>query len=637
MNGKSTKIHELTSRIPGSCKLALVSVAATALTTTALAVPATALAEEATEAPKPTDAKETTSDTKQPATTDSYKVSETVAKDEQTFDTKDQAQKYLDNAKDKYAQIDKKDDSATYEVKTDGPTQVKKDTTHTESSVVADGSKTFDNEADAKKFVEEGTSGYKDSKDTTYKTEGTVIEVPTDKTTTEVHENMKSGTQDGFATKEDAQKWVQDETKDLKNTDDTRYNVKSDYVNNPTEEPDGDPVPGDPVKTRSQDYDTYEEANDALKKDRNTDHSTQLHKVDFSEVQEETTVVQPESTETSTYQSDAYLTAKNRDAAMNYEIGVYKKDGWTVASSTTDKDPGIGIDDTFNKLDYKSPMYKVPESSFIVVKQAGWYALWTPEKISDELTNKIKEFVNKNDPSTRGKEFHGGNYGFNIYFWNIGSQGAGRYQVRDGMDGFYNAYASCAKISHLDYGGLSHTPGEYYFKLDLSRTIPAVTKTSYFYYKTVQDYTQPMKTVDHWTASYTVDMEKDVPVYEYDASYRVTQVKTVPDTGWKAGYEVIKTTELAPKPDQKPTPTPETPKPETNTTDTTKVTPAVQKTTKSAAKVAKTTKTTQAKTQAKSSLPKTGDESTAGAAGVAAVAAALAAAGFGLRRERKQE
>lgn len=635
MNGKSTKIHELTSRIPGSCKLALVSVAATALTTTALAVPATALAEEATEAPKPADAKEAASDAKQPAATDSYKVSETVAKDEQTFDTKDQAQKYLDNAKDKYAQVDKKDASATYEVKTAGPTQVKKDTTHTESSLVADGSKTFDNEADAKKFVEEGTSGYKDSEDTTYKTEGSVVEVPTDKTTTEVHVNVKSGTKDGFATKEDAQKWVQDETKDLKNTDDTRYNVKSDYTNNPTEEPDGDPVPGESVKTRSQDYDTYEEANDALKKDLFSDLNTPLHQVNYSEVQEETTVVKPESTETSTYQSEAYLTANNRDAAMNYEKGVYEKDGWTVVPSTTDKDPGVGIDGTFNKLKDPLPKYTVPANSFIVVKQAGWYALWTPDKISDELTNKIKEFVNENDPSTFGREFHGGNYGFNIDFWNIGSQGAGWYKVHNGNDGFYYAFvSSCDKISHLDYGGLSYTPGEYSFKLDLSRSVPAVTKTSYFYYKTVQDYTQPMKTVDHWTASYTVDMEKDVPVYEYEASYRVTQVKTVPDTGWKAGYEVIKTTELAPKPDQKPTPTPEPPKPETKNTDTAKVTPAVQKTNKPAGKAAKATKST---AQAKSSLPKTGDESTAGAAGVAAVAAALAAVGLGLRRERKQE
>lgn len=637
MNGRSTKIHELTSRIPGSCKLALVSVAATALTTTALAVPATALAEEAMETPKPADAKETTSDAKQPATTDSYKVSETVAKDEQTFDTKDQAQKYLDNAKDKYSQVDKKDESATYEVKTDGPTQVKKDTTHTESSVVAKDSKTFDSEADANKFVEEGTSGYKDTDDTKYKTEGSVVEVPTDKTTTEVHNNVQSGAQDGFTTKEEAQQWVQNETKDLKNTDDTRYNVKSDYANSPTEEPDGDPVPGNPVKTRSQDYDTYDEANDALKKDLYSDLNTPLHQVNYSEVQEETTVVKPASTENSTYQSDAYLSGKNRDDAMNYEIGVYERDGWTVVSSTTDKDPSIGIVGNFKKFDCSSPVYKVPAGSFIVVKQADWYALWTPEQISDELTNQIKDFVNKNDPSTRGKGFHGGNYGFNIDFWNTGRKGAGRYQVRNGSDGFYYAFASCAKISHLDYGGLAYTPGEYYFKLDLSRTIPAVTKTSYFYYKTVQDYTQPMKTVDHWTASYTVDMEKDVPVYEYDASYRVTQVKTVPDTGWKAGYEVIKTTELAPKPDQKPTPTPETPKSETNTTDTTKVTPAVQKTAKPAATVAKTTKATQAKAQAKSSLPKTGDESAAGAAGVAAVAAALAAAGIGLRRERKQE
>ncbi|MGN0286849.1 MAG: hypothetical protein ACI4B6_04195 [Atopobiaceae bacterium] len=640
MDTKNVRTHAMANGISGKCKLALASVAATALATTALAIPATALAEDAPKAPAADDAKQATSDTQQQAPSDSYKVTETVEKDSKTFDTKEDAQKYLDDATQKSADMAKADPKSTYDIKTDGPTQVTKDTTHEETSVVDKGQKTFDNEADANKYVEDKTSGYKDTTDTKYTATGTVTQNEAGskvQTTKDAH----SGSQDGFATQKDAEDWVKDQTKGYKDTDDTTYTVHPSYQNNPTTEPDGDPVQVDSKTTTSQEFDSKADAEAALQKDKDADPSTDLHKVSFSDVQEKTTVVKPESTETDTYQSDDYMTAKNRDAAMKFEIAQYEADGWTVIATTSDADPSATIGKCFTKLDWSAPAYVIHANSYVVVKQATWYALWTPQQVSDDVAKQIQDLINKGDRSTEGKTFYSGNFGFDTPFQNIGTQGAGSYWVHDNGDGNYTVYASCSKISHLDYGGITYAPGAYSFKLDLSRKVPAVTKTTYHYTKTVTDYTQPTKTVDHWKASYSVDETTVKPVYEYVASYQVSQTKTVHDTGWKAGYEITKTTEYAPKPDTptpdtpKPTPTPETPSDGgSKVTETPKTTPAVQKSTKAATPAPKAT---QAKAQTKSAVPKTGDSSTGAAGATAVVAAALAALGLGLRRKDQQK
>ncbi|MGN0055122.1 MAG: LPXTG cell wall anchor domain-containing protein [Atopobiaceae bacterium] len=630
--------------ISGRCKLALASVAATALATTALAIPATALAEEAPKAPSTDDAKQATADAQQQAPTDSYKVTQSVEKDSKTFDTKEDAQKYLDDATQKATDMGKADTKSTYDIKTDGPTQVTKDTTHEETSVVDKGQQTFDNEADANKYVEDKTSGYEDTADTKYTTSGTVTQNETG-STVETTQNAHSGSQDGFATQEDAEQWVKDQTKGYKDTDDTTYTVHPSYQNNPTTEPDGDPVQVDSKTTTSQEFDSKADAEAAFQKDKEEDPSTDLHKVSFSDVQEKTTVVTPESTQKDTYQSDDYMTAKNRDEAMNFEIAQHEADGWTVVATTSDKDSSATIGRCFTKLNYSEPTYVIPANTYVIVKQATWYALWTPDKISEDVTKQIKDLINRGDHSTDGLTFHSGNYGFDSYFQNIGTQGAGNYWVHDNGNGTYTVHASCSKISHLDYGCIQYQPGSYSFTLDLTRKVPAVTKTTYHYTKTVTDYTQPTKTVDHWTASYSVDETTVMPVYEYVASYEVSQTKTVPDTGWKAGYEITKTTEYAPTPDNPtpdtptpdtPTPTPDTPAPTpeipagNKVTETPKATPAVRKTTKAAAAAPKAT---QAKAQTKSALPKTGDSSTGAAGAAAIVAAALTAMGLGLRRK----
>jgi LPXTG-motif cell wall-anchored protein len=453
-------------------------------------------------------------------------------------------------------------------------------------------------------------------------------------------EDVHSGSQDGFATQKDAEDWVKDQTKGYKDTDDTTYTVHPSYQNNPTTEPDGDPVQVDSKTTTSQEFDSKADAEAALQKDKDADPSTDLHEVSFSDVEGTTTVVKPETTETDTYQSDDYMTAKNRDAAMKYEIKKLEDEGWTVVATTSDKDPSATIGRCFTKIDRSWPKYRIPAGTYVIVKQATWYALWTPEPVSDDVTSQIKDLINWGDPSTRGKSFHSGNYGFDSYFQNIGTQGAGSYWVHDNGDGTYTVHASCSKISHLDYGCIQYQPGSYSFNLDLSRKVPAVTKTTYHYTKSVTDYTQPMKTVDHWKASYSVDETTVKPVYEYVASYQVNQTKTVHDTGWKAGYEITKTTEYAPKPD---TPTPDKPTPETPKTPetpapkpaaaTTKAAPAAKPAVKAAPAAQASVKTAQAKSEAKAALPKTGDYSASTAAAAAAAGIAIAALGLSLRRK----
>lgn len=645
MDSKNARIHEMAGGISGRCKLALASVAATALATTALAIPATALAEEAPKAPSTDDAKQATTDAQQQAPTDSYKVTQSVEKDSKTFDTKEDAQKYLDDATQKAADMGKADTKSTYDIKTDGPTQVTKDTTHEETSVVGKGQQTFDNEADANKYVEDKTSGYEDTADTKYTTSGTVTQNETG-STVETTQNAHSGSKDGFATQEDAEQWVKDQTKDYKDTDDTTYTVHPSYQNNPTTEPDGDPVKVGSKTTTSQEFDSKADAEAALQKDKDADPSTNLHKVSFSDVEGTTIVVTPGTTEHGSYPVKNYSSAQDRNAAMDAAIKELEDKGWTVVATTSDKDPSATVGSFFMKLKDSAPAYVIPANTYVIVKQATWYAVWTPEPVSDEVTNQILAIVDEKDPSTDGnKTPYTGNYGFDSYFQHIGTQGAGNYWVHDNGNGTYTVHASCSKISHLDYGCIEYQPGAYSFKLDLTRTVPAVTKTTYHYTKTVTDYTQPTKTVDHWTASYSVDKTTVVPVYEYVASYEVRQTKTVPDTGWKAGYEITKTTEYAPTPDNPTpdTPTPDTPAPTPDTpaptpevpagnkvTEIPKATPAVQKTTKTAAAAPKAT---QAKAQTKSALPKTGDSSTGAAGAAAIVAAALAAMGLGLRRK----
>ncbi len=135
----STNIHKLTGKVCNSHKRALAYVAATALATAAISVPVTALAEEAPSTPATDDAKQATSNTQQQAPTDSYKVTQTVEKDEKTFDMQADAQKYLDDATQKATDMGKADTKSTYDIKTTGPTQVQKDTTHEETSVVEKG------------------------------------------------------------------------------------------------------------------------------------------------------------------------------------------------------------------------------------------------------------------------------------------------------------------------------------------------------------------------------------------------------------------------------------------------------------------------------------------------------------------
>ncbi|MGN0072011.1 MAG: hypothetical protein ACI361_09300 [Atopobiaceae bacterium] len=610
MDSESAQMHELVDRMHGSRGLVMASVATAAIATTALVAPVTALAEDATKAPADGAAKEAAADTKQEAQSGSYQLTQTVDQDEQNFDTKEEAQKYLDDAEEKTTELQKADSSSTYDIATTGPTQMEKQTTHEEESLVDEGSKTFDTKDAADQYVQDHTS-FSDTDDTKYEASSTVTPVRTG-TTVETSKNAYSGSQDGFESKEDAENWVKDQTRDYQDTDDVTYTVHADYQKSADTVPDGDPVAQKPVMTTSPNFDSKEDAEAALQKDKAQDPSTDLHKVTYSDVEQKTTVVTPETIETTTYQSDTYLTAVSRDVALAYMKAKYEKEGWTVAYQTTDTNPRIAIShDDCTKIDFSATEYRIPADSYVVVKQGTWYALWTPVQVSDETTKEILAVVNRNDPGTDGsKTAYTGNFGFDVDFWNTGTQGAGIYRVHDNGDGTYTVYASNAKISHLDHGGIHWQSGEHSFKLGLSRKVPAVTKTTYYYEKTVVDYVQPTKTVDSWKASYSVDVTSVKPVYVYKASYRVTQKKAVHDMGWKASYKITKTTEYVPSSDAEAPST--------------------------VGRAAYPIRVTARTAQSKNVLPDTGD-CMPGSAGAEAIAGtAVVAMGLGLRRKDKR-
>lgn len=227
------------------------------------------------------------------------------------------------------------------------------------------GQQTFDNQADANKYVEEKTSGYEDTADTKYTTSGTVTQNETG-STDETTQNAHSGSKDGFAAQKDAEDWVKDQTKGYKDTDGTTYTLHSSYQNNPTTEPDGDPVTTDMTKTTSQVFDSKADAEAALQKDKDADPSTDMHKVSFSDVQEKTTVVTPESTEHVSYPGKNYSSAQDRDAARDAAIKEFEAKGWKVVATTSEKDPPATIGGCFIKLKYTSPEYVITANTYVI-------------------------------------------------------------------------------------------------------------------------------------------------------------------------------------------------------------------------------------------------------------------------------
>lgn len=363
----------------------------------------------------------------------------------------------------------------------------------TTTEQVASDSATFDTQADAQQYLDDVAAAADAAGDTFESNGPTEVPATTKHPDTAQTAVVAEESQGDFATQAEAEAWAADQTKGYANTHTTQYDVTIGTATNaPTQEEDGDPVLVSDTTTPFEPYNTQEDAYAAWL--AAYEPSTELHQVTLSRIIK------------------------------------------TVTPGTLLMKPQTG---ELTTLGDSASEYRIPAGNFIVVKQATWYAIWTPGEAS------AKDFASLwGDPLLDGKEFAGMNYGFNKDFTNIGSKGAGRYWVTNEDPRLYVLHVAAAnsgkraashastncwnpcnpggsdKISHADYGQLQWT----------------CPSASYSFTKRVQDYEQKYKDVDHWSISYQVKATPLVPdASTWTASYKQAHTETVADYKWQAG------------------------------------------------------------------------------------------------------
>lgn len=587
-------------------RAAISCVVATATAAVALAAPTVALAEEPTAAPPTTEPSATTATAEAPSATAPYTTTQTVAKDEKTFPTKDDAQAYLDNAKATWAETDKKDTTSTYKVTTTGPEKVDSTTTST-TTTVKDESKEYGTQDEADKWVQDNTPSYQNTDDTTYNVEsGVKVESGT---TEEKNDDVVHGEKDGLPSEQAAKGWIAEQTEKYKDTADTTYSVESTVTPKENSSKRGE-KDGEAKTETSDSYDSESEAETAKSAEAANDPSSTLHEVTLGEV-----TLKEVDTKTETVHVDGrtFDSASARDASLEQEMSNAKADGWTVANVNKTSNGSVTWG---GKYDCQSEEYQLKANSFAIIKQAGWHAVWTPGGVDEETTAAIAQAA-AHDKSLKGDPIFFS--GFDTHF-STGDKNSGEYWVTRNPDGSYTMHVSSAdKISHLDYGTLP----TYSYSFDETRQTPIL---KWYFTKTVQNY----KPAVEWSAKYTVSSVTKVPTYTYKAWYKVTKTERVTKENWKAGYEVVKTTTFTP-PVTPPTTPPTTP-PVTPPT-----TPKTPEAPKAAVQKAAVQKQAVATTAAKAAVPKTSDSTNLAGAGIlAGLAVAFGAAGIALRRRTRK-
>lgn len=583
-------------------RTAISCVVATATAAVALAAPTVALAEKPTTAPPTTEPSATTATAEAPSATAPYTTTQTVAKDEKTFATKDDAQAYLDNAEKTWAETDKKDTASTYEVKTTGPEKVDSTTTSTTTTVKED-SKEFNSQDEADKWVKGNTSGYQNTGDTTFNVKSGVDKVESG--TTEETNDVAHGEKDGFPSKQAAEDWVAGQTEQYKYTADATYRVDSTVTPKEDFSTWGE-KDGDATTQEYGPFDSEEEAAAERAAESANDPSSTLHEVTFGEV---TSKEVDTKTETVHVTGGTFASKDARDRDLEQKTTEAERDGYTVKNKVkTQSEVAWG-----GKGD-SSTEYHLGANSFAAIKQSTWYVIWTPETVDSDTLEAIKNVIWENDPSN--KAYKGCFTGFDKNF-STSEKTSGVYWVTKNDDGSYTMHVSSTdKISHLDYGTLP----TYSYSFDKTRQTPIL---KWYFTKTVQNY---MPVVE-WSAEYTVSSVTKVPTYKYKAWYKVTKTEKVTRDVWKAGYEVVKTTTFAP-PVTPPTTPPTTPP----------LAPPATPKTPEAPKVAVQKAAVQRQAVvAKATVPRTSDSTNLAGAGIlAGLAVAFGAAGIVLRRRARK-
>lgn len=306
-----------------------------------------------------------------------------------------------------------------------------------------------------------------------------------------------------FDSAEKAKAWKAEVEKayDEKNANDDGYTYELNWSEISEGNSEETEIVGEAETTSFGSYATKEAAQAALEAEEEKDVSTPLRVVTFSDITPATTTSEAKTgTVTS---EDSYDSKEACETAMEEEKAKLKEAGYTIDTTAVNSEGGTvsGVTvDSFTKIEKQVTAYTINASgnTYIVIKQAGWYAIWTPSDMS-AYENTFKYYVNQKDPSTNGRDFVGMWDGFDQKF--RGGQSTGTYWVTDNGNGTYTLHVSDAsKISHMDYGDYTAVTTGQTYSYTITYTIPAETKTEYFFSKTVQAY--QYKTV--YTLSYTV-------------------------------------------------------------------------------------------------------------------------------------
>lgn len=552
--------------------------------------------------PPTTEPSATTATAEAPSATAPYTTTQTVAKDEKTFPTKDDAQAYLDNAKATWAETDKKDATSTYEVKTTGPEKVDSTTTST-TTTVKEENEEFGTKDEADKWVKDNTSGYQNTDDTTYDVKSGVEKVESG-TTEEKIDSVATGEKSGFQSEQAAEGWVAGQTEKYKNTADTTYTVDSKVTPTENSNKRGE-KDGEATTQEYGPFDSEEAAAAAKTTEAANDPGGTLREVTFDVTSKKV----GNKTETVHVTGGTFTSESARDSKLQQEISDAESTGYTVEKIDKTHSGSVAWG---GKDDYSSTEYQLDAGSFAAIKQSTWYVIWTPETVDSDTLSAIKNEIEKNDPSK--KTYIGCFTGFDGKF-STSEKTSGTYWVTKNDDGSYTMHVSKAdKISHLDYGTLP----TYSYTFDKTRDTPIL---KWYFTKKVQNY----KPAVEWSAKYTVSSVTKVPTYTYKAWYKVTKTERATKDTWKAGYEVVKTTTFTP-PVTPPT-TPPTPP----------TTPKTPEAPKAAVQKATVQKQAAATTAAKAAVPKTSDSTNLAGAGIlAGLAVAFGAAGIAIRRRARK-
>ena len=308
-----------------------------------------------------------------------------------------------------------------------------------------------------------------------------------------------------FATEAEAGEWKAEVEKAYaeKNANDDGYTYELNWSDILTETgTEKEPV-GEATTKDFGPYDTEAEAQDALEAAKTEDSSTPLHVVTFSDITSATTPIGEDKTVTDTSEN-SYDSETECQTAMEAKKAELEEAGYTIGETAVNSEGGTVSSVTvgnFAKNDYSATTYNINASgnTYIVIKQATWYAIWTPTDMA-AYANTFKSYVNRHDNSTDGKTFVGMWSGFNRTFQGE-KKTTGTYWVINNGDGTYTLHVNDAsKISHMDYGDYTAVTTGQTYSYTITYTIPVETKTEYFFSKTVQEY--QYKTV--YTLTYTV-------------------------------------------------------------------------------------------------------------------------------------